>query len=279
MSGGGISTSLMSLIVMPRSFRALKISRNWLENRLGTATRLAAQVLEVVDVGILAHHQGGAVAVAEEDDLARDALLAQRHRHRRQHEGRRRVAGDVGLLQLGPAAEAHRLEQAAAVHVLADPVGDGAGEVAGHRQEAHLELHLLGHLLAEPDGAERVEPQVQPRVGEAERDGDDNRAHHDPGQLAQFDPPSEQERTSYAGAGVFSLPRNHQKTTSERCAPPPNSGQGAPTGRNGPRGGDERPGDQDHRINASGSVRPDQCVCAQAYWVTPAVCSENRVSA
>ena len=92
MSGGGISTSFTSWMLMPRSFKALKMISRWFEKRLGIGDLLAAQVLDPEDGRVLADHHRRAVAVAQVDDLDRHPLLAQRHGQRREDEGRLRCS-------------------------------------------------------------------------------------------------------------------------------------------------------------------------------------------
>jgi hypothetical protein len=85
MSGGGISSN----VVLDAQAALLQDAVNdqpLVGEAVGHGDRLAAQVLDPADGRVLVDHHGGAVAVAEVDDLDRHALFAQRHRHRRQDE-------------------------------------------------------------------------------------------------------------------------------------------------------------------------------------------------
>jgi hypothetical protein len=115
--------------------------------------------------------------MTEVNDFDRYALLAQSHRHGRENECRRRVAGQVRLFQFRPAVESHRIENAFPVQLFVDEIGHRTGEMARHRQKSDSEFVLTpGRLLRAKDvqinGSVNERDKRQSRHG----DGDENLA-------------------------------------------------------------------------------------------------------
>ena len=135
---------------------------------------LPLQVGEGVVGRVLPDHEGRPVAVAEVDDLHRDALPVQDHRERGQDE---RGLQGPGRHVLGDRREvrvALRLEDRALLRVRRHPTGDGTGEMSRHGEVADREVAARGGSGADPPAA------VQSDVGHRQRREDDRKPRPHP---------------------------------------------------------------------------------------------------
>ena len=103
MSGGGISTISSSSTRMFSSASMRRRNRKSTAKRLGLAMRLPASWRKFWYGRLGAHHDDRARAMAERNDLDRNALVRQIHHQRRQHVAGLDAAGHERLLDLRPA--------------------------------------------------------------------------------------------------------------------------------------------------------------------------------
>ena len=125
---------------------------------------------------ILAHHDGGPVAVAEVRDPHPDALLAQLHRERRNHERRVEPPALHRLDHGREIGEALRLEARGAAGLRRE-VGDRARQMAGDGQEPDGERLALAAGGLPGGRHRRALPRLQPQHGE---DGDEGQGARAP---------------------------------------------------------------------------------------------------
>ena len=111
--------------------------------------------------------------MTEIDDLDRHTLLAQRHRHRREDERRRRVTGQIRFLQFRPAVEAKGLEKTFACDLFVDEVGDRTREMTRHRKKPDPEFLLIAGGRTFRTEKMKINRHVKER-DERQPDGSDN---------------------------------------------------------------------------------------------------------
>src|SRR5205085_4390891 len=90
--------------------------------------------------GIFVHKNAGTVSMPKIDDFDRYALLAQRHRHRREDESRASVTGEIRFFQFGPAVEANWIEDVVTGEAAVNEVRHRTGKVAGDWKITHSEF-------------------------------------------------------------------------------------------------------------------------------------------
>ena len=151
MSGGGSSTKRIVRRVHALVLHQLADDQVLVAVLAGDREHASREVLQRRRRQVLAHHDGRSVAVAEVRDLDLDALLAQLHRQRRDHERRVEPAALHRLDDRRKVGEALRLEARGAAG-LRRVVGDRARQMAGDGQEPD------GERLARPMPSRRTAP-------------------------------------------------------------------------------------------------------------------------
>ena len=258
MSGGGISTKRILLASTPSSFISLRMTRFWLLYLLGMAKVRPSRSLRRLRRQVLAHHHRRAVAMAQVGDLHLHALLAQLHGQGRDHEGRVEAAALQRLHHGREIREALRLEAGRG----AGPgrvVGDRAGEVAGHGQEAHGQRLPLAPA---PSRRRRVGARCQGLARSSAEHGDGGQGAQRPSAAAAI---ASRGLLPAAGGGHGSASLSRPSSVRMRCTARTTSGWVAARGR----GTASR---TSSRMRAgrseSTSTRSASCAASSMSWVT-----------